>query len=323
MFLSRESTVTALQAELQVTGKSIVADGVVSLTLSHPDGRRLPDWTPGSHIDVVLPSGAARQYSLCGDRWDSHNYRIGVLHEELGRGGSSYIHQELVHGSKVALGGPRNNFPLVPSKKYLFIAGGIGITPMIPMIHQAELVGADWRLVYLGRTRGTMAFLQDLEVYGERVLVWPKDERGRFSLDEICAAPDADTKLYACGPQGLLAELEERCAHWPPGLLRIEHFSAKAQGAPVRDTPFEVELARSRLSVTVTPDVSVVDALHQAGINVLTSCKAGTCGTCEVDVLQGQPDHRDSILSEADRESGRCMLPCVSRSCGDRLVLDL
>jgi ferredoxin-NADP reductase len=223
----------------------------------------------------------------------------------------------------VAFGGPRNNFPLVPSEKYLFIAGGIGITPIIPMIRQADMIDADWKLVYLGRTRRTMAFIEELEIYGDRVLVWPKDEFGPYLLDEICARPAADTKVYACGPQRLLAELEHRCGQWPPGHLRIEHFAAKVQNAPVRDAPFQVELARSGLSVTVTPDVSVVDALHQAGVHVLTSCRAGTCGTCEVDVLDGQPDHRDSILNETDRDAGRSILPCVSRSCGDRLVLDL
>lgn len=323
MFPSTNSASDTLQAELQVTAKTTLADGVVALTLAHPDGRRLPDWTPGSHIDVVLPSGSTRQYSLCGDRWDAHSYRIGVLHEQEGRGGSSYIHQELAQGATVALGGPRNNFPLVPSEKYLFLAGGIGITPIIPMIRQADMIDADWKLVYLGRTRSTMAFIDELEIHGDRVVVWPKDEFGTYALDQLLTVPAADTKVYACGPQRLLTEIEDRCADWPPGLLRIEHFAAKVQGAPVRDMPFDVELARTGHSVTVTPGVSIVDALQQAGIHLLTSCKAGTCGTCEVDVLDGQPDHRDSILDDADRASGRCMMPCVSRSCGDRLVLDL
>jgi ferredoxin-NADP reductase len=323
MFTGKNSVAESSQVKLIVTAKTRAADEVVALTLAHPDGRRLPDWTPGSHVDVVLPSGINRQYSLCGDRWDAHSYRIAVLHETEGRGGSAYIHEQLEVGAMVALGGPRNNFPLVPSEKYLFIAGGIGITPMLPMIQQADMLGADWGLLYLGRSRSAMAFIDELAAYGERVTVMPKDESGPYQLQEFIADPGADTKVYVCGPQRLLAAVERHCADWPAGLLRLEHFAAKAQGAPARDTAFEVELARVGLSVTVSPDVSVVDALQTAGVNVLTSCREGTCGTCEVTVLAGEPDHRDSILGDSDRAAGHCMFPCVSRSCSDRLVLDL
>ena len=323
MFTGKNSVADASQIKLTVTAKTRVSTDVVALTLAHPDGRRLPDWTPGSHVDVVLPSGINRQYSLCGDRWDAYSYRIAVLHERTGRGGSAYIHEELTKGTMVALGGPRNNFPLVPSEKYLFIAGGIGITPMLPMIQQADMLGADWKLLYLGRSRSTMAFLDELAAYGERVVVMPKDETGPCHLNELIGAPSMDTKVYVCGPQRLLTAVEHHCAQWPTGLLRLEHFAAKAQGAPARDTAFEVELARAGLSVTVSPDMSILDALQGAGINVLTSCREGTCGTCEVTVLAGEPDHRDSVLGDADRAAGHCMLPCVSRSCSDRLVLDL
>lgn len=323
MFTGKNSVADASQIKLTVKAKTRVSADVVALRLAHPDGRRLPDWTPGSHVDVVLPSGINRQYSLCGDRWDAYSYRVAVLHERTGRGGSAFIHEELTEGTMVALGGPRNNFPLVPSEKYLFIAGGIGITPMLPMIRQADMLGADWTLLYLGRSRSTMAFLDELAAYGERVVVMPKDEGGPCHLDELIGGPSADTKVYVCGPQRLLTAVEHHCAEWPTGLLRLEHFAAKAQGAPARDSAFEVELARAGLSVTVSPDVSILDALQGAGINVLTSCREGTCGTCEVTVLEGEPDHRDSILGEADRAAGHCMFPCVSRSCSDRLVLDL
>ncbi|MFY9633701.1 MAG: PDR/VanB family oxidoreductase [Cellulosimicrobium cellulans] len=323
MFIGKNDEPDPSQVKLIVTAKTRVADEVVALTLAHPDGRRLPDWTPGSHVDVVLPSGANRQYSLCGDRWDAHSYRIAVLHEPAGRGGSTYIHEELTAGNLLAVGGPRNNFRLVPSGKYLFIAGGIGITPMLPMIRQAEMLGADWKLLYLGRARSTMAFLDELAAYGDRVVVLPKDESGPSPLEKLIGGPAADTKVYVCGPHRLLAAVEDHCAAWPAGLLRLEHFAAKAQGAPARDLPFEVELARAGLSVTVPPDASILDALHGAGVNILTSCREGTCGTCEVPVLAGVPDHRDSILTDADRASGNCMFPCVSRSCSDRLVLDL
>jgi len=166
----RTTTVT-----LAVTGKELVADGVATLTLAHPDGGRLRDWTPGAHIDVVLPNGLTRQYSLCGDRWDARSYRVGVLRETAGRGGSAYVHEQLQPGDLVGVGGPRNNFPLVPSERYLFVAGGIGITPLLPMVRQAEQLGADWRLLYGGRRRGSMAFLDELAPYGGRVLVRPED----------------------------------------------------------------------------------------------------------------------------------------------------
>ena len=189
MFTGKNSVADASQIKLVVTAKTRVSTDVVALTLAHPDGRRLPDWTPGSHVDVVLPSGINRQYSLCGDRWDAYSYRIAVLHERAGRGGSAYIHEELTQGTMVAVGGPRNNFPLVPSEKYLFIAGGIGITPMLPMIQQADMLGADWKLIYLGRSRSTMAFLDELAAYGERVVVMPKDETGPCQLDELIGGP--------------------------------------------------------------------------------------------------------------------------------------
>ncbi|BCW58651.1 PDR/VanB family oxidoreductase [Arthrobacter sp. StoSoilB20] len=323
MFTKENSDPYALQTRLLVTAKKHFADGVVSLNLAHPAGRRLPDWTPGSHIDVVLPSGINRQYSLCGDRWDAHNYRIAVLHETDGRGGSDFIHHGLTEGMTFAIGGPRNNFRLVPSEKYLFIAGGIGITPMLPMIQAAHMMGAEWRLLYFGRSRRTMAFLDELAAYGDRVMIMPKDQVGPCSASELIGPASADTKVYVCGPQRLLAAVERHCADWPPGLLRLEHFAAKSHGAPIRDVSFYVELARAGITVTVPPEVSVLEAIQRAGVRMLTSCREGTCGTCEVTVLDGQPDHRDSILSDADRAAGNCMFPCVSRSCGDRLVLDV
>jgi ferredoxin-NADP reductase len=159
--------------ELRVADKRVVADGVVSLSLAHPVGRRLPDWTPGSHIDLILPNGMTRQYSLCGDRWDARTYRIGVLRESASRGGSTYVHDKLKVGDRVSVGGPRNNFRLAPSEKYLFVAGGIGITPLLPMIHQADLLGVGWTLLYGGRTRTSMAFIDELTAYDGRVHIVP------------------------------------------------------------------------------------------------------------------------------------------------------
>ncbi|MET9793468.1 ferredoxin reductase [Streptomyces canus] len=197
---------------LTVSAKEDVAEGIVSLTLTHPDGARLPDWTPGSHIDLVLPwgsprssaaesgGGTTRQYSLCGDRWDAHTYRIAVLREPAGRGGSAHVHDRLRPGDRVGVGAPRNHFPLVPSEKYLFIAGGIGITPLLPMVRQAELLGADWQLLYGGRTRSSMAVREELTAaYGERVHVVPQDELGVLDLVAWLGTPRQDTKVYCCG----------------------------------------------------------------------------------------------------------------------------
>ncbi|MFH9551936.1 PDR/VanB family oxidoreductase [Streptomyces sp. NPDC017435] len=321
---------------LTVSAKEDVAEGIVSLTLTHPDGARLPDWTPGSHIDLVLPwgsprssaaesgGGATRQYSLCGDRWDAHTYRIAVLREPAGRGGSAQVHDRLRPGDRVGVGAPRNHFPLVPSEKYLFIAGGIGITPLLPMVRQAELLGADWQLLYGGRTRSSMAFREELTAaYGQRVHVVPQDELGLLDLVTWLGTPRPDTKVYCCGPAPLLAAVEVACAAWPPYALRTERFTAAARSAPVRDTAFEVELRRTGRTVTVTPEVSVLEAVRRAGADVLSSCEQGTCGTCLTPVLEGRPDHRDSVLADHERAANDCMFLCVSRSSGDRLVLDL
>ena len=310
---------------VQVTARSEIAAGVVSLTLARPGGGRLPDWTPGSHIDLVLPTGAVRQFSLCGDRWDPYAYRVAVLREPGGRGGSQYVHDELAVGDVVGFGGPRNNFPLVPSERYLFIAGGIGITPLLPMIVQAERLGADWELAYCGRSRASMAFADRLAGHGRRVrlLAAAGPAAGRLDVGAELARHDATRKVYCCGPPRLLAGVERAARAWPAGTLRTERFVARELGAPARDTPFEVYLLRSGKSVTVPPGVSVLEAVAAAGSRILSSCRQGLCGTCETAVAAGTPDHRDSILGDDERSGGDCMFVCVSRSLSDRLVLDL
>lgn len=301
----------------------MTAEGVATLTLTHPGGGRLPDWTPGSHIDLVLPGGITRQYSLCGDRWDAYRYRIAVLREQESRGGSVYVHDELGPGDLVGAGGPRNNFPMVPSEKYLFIAGGIGITPLLPMLRQADLLGAEWNLLYGGRSRASMAFLGELAVYGDRVQVVPQDEQGLLDLPGWLSQPRPDVRVYCCGPAPLLAAAERLCAAWPPHSLRTERFVPRVVPGPVRDGAFEIELHRSGATVTVSPGITVLEAVQAAGINVLSSCQRGVCGTCETAVLGGQPDHRDSILDDDERARADCMFICVSRSATSRLVLDL
>jgi ferredoxin-NADP reductase len=308
---------------LRVTAKEAVAEDVLTLELAAPSGFRLCDWTPGAHVDLLLPNGLTRQYSLCGDRWDPLTYRVGVLREPDGRGGSAFVHDELRVGDEVGVGGPRNNFPLVPAQRYLFVAGGIGITPLLPMVRQAQQLGADWRLLYGGRRRASMAFLDELAAHGERVQVVPQDEFGLLDLPAFLGEPRPDVRIYCCGPAPLLAAIQACCAGWPAHTLRVERFVADELTGPVRGTPFEVELARTGTTVTVAPDRTVLDAVGAAGVDVLSSCRQGICGTCETAVLAGEPDHRDSLLDDDERRAGDCMFICVSRARGDRLVLDL
>jgi cytochrome P450/ferredoxin-NADP reductase len=313
-----------LETEVRVAAKELKADGVVALTLRTLDGTPLPEWTPGAHVDLILGGGVPnRQYSLCGDVDDRGGYRLGILRDEAGGGGSRHVHDRLAAGDVVRVRGPRNNFALAPSSRYLFIAGGIGITPILPMIAAAEASGADWRLVYGGRTRASMAFLDELAVHGDRVAVCPQDETGLLDLATLLGTPEPDTLVYCCGPEPLLAAVEERCAAWPSRALHLERFAARPMTEPVRAEAFDVELARTGLTLTVPPQRSILDVVEAAGVGVLSSCAEGTCGTCETGVLDGLPDHRDSVLTAEERATNDCMLICVSRSCGARLVLDL
>ncbi|KOU78029.1 ferredoxin [Streptomyces sp. MMG1533] len=310
---------TLYEAELVVDRREFAADGVLSLTLRHPLGERLPAWEPGAHIDVVLGPELERQYSLCSDPDDRDAWRIAVLREPDGRGGSAHVHGQLGQGDKVRVRGPRNHFALKPAPRYRFVAGGIGITPILPMLAAAEAAGAEWTLLYGGRSRESMAFTGELGRYGDRVTIAPQDETGLLDLGSVLDEVPEDTLVYCCGPGPLLDAVEARC---PAGALHVERFQPKEQETG-ENTEFEVELARSGRTLTVPVDVSVLDAVRSAGVEVLFSCTEGTCGTCETDVLDGTPDHRDSVLTDEEREAGETMLICVSRCRGKRLVLDL
>jgi ferredoxin-NADP reductase len=234
------------------------------------------------------------------------------------------VHDELSKESILRIRGPRNHFSLLPSKRYLFIAGGIGITPVVPMVAAADREGAGWRLVYGGRTRASMAFREELLArYGDKVSIYPQDETGLLDLAELLAEPDGDTLVYCCGPEPLLAAVEEICTAWPPGALRVERFSPKVFEEPLLKESFEVELRQSGLTLEVPPGKSILQVVEEAGIAVLSSCQQGTCGTCETTVLAGVPEHRDSLLTEDERAANDTMMICVSRSCTPKLVLDI
>ena len=299
--------------ELVVTGKEPIATGVVALTLRHPGGDPLPEWTPGAHIDVELGPDLVRQYSLCGDPADRTCWRVAVLREQGGRGGSAFVHDTLTTGDKVGVSAPRNNFALVDADSYLFVAGGIGITPLLPMIAGVDRRGMDWQLTYGGRTRSSMAFLDELACYGDRVEVRPQDETGLLDLSGL----DGAATVYCCGPEPLLAAVEARC---PAGALHVERFTGVAASG---GSAFEVVLERSGRTLTVPAGRSILEVVEEAGIQVLSSCREGVCGTCETEVLDGTPDHRDVLLTADEREAGETMMICVSRSNGGRLVLDL
>lgn len=297
--------------ELVVHSREWAAEGVLLLGLRAPSGAALPAWSPGAHIDLVLPGDVVRQYSLCGDPAERLAWRIAVLREPDDRGGSALVH-ELVPGTTVRFRGPRNHFPLQPAPRYLFIAGGIGITPILPMIAAADTAGAEWRLLYGGRTAASMAFIRELRAaHGGRVDLRPQDEHGLLDLDGLLAEGTPDTLVYCCGPAPLLDAVEKRCADRPPGTLHMERFTPKDAGDPVLTGSFEVELASNGLTCTVPPERSILEVLEEAGVQVLTSCREGTCGTCETGVLAGTVDHRDSLLTPEEQAVGDTISACA------------
>ncbi|MCE0762292.1 PDR/VanB family oxidoreductase [Pseudonocardia kujensis] len=318
------SETTEPELDLVLEKKETLADGVVQLTLRDPAGADLPAWAPGAHVDLVLTGDLTRQYSLCGDPAERSVMQVAVLREPAGRGGSAHVHDELAEGDTVRVRGPRNHFALVDAPRYLFLAGGIGITPILPMVAAAEAAGADWRLVYGGRSRASMAFRDRLEErYPDRVDVRPQDETGLLDLAALLGEPAADTAVYCCGPEPLLAAVEERCAAWPAGSLHLERFAPKAGADDGPREAFEVELAQTGTTLTVPADRSILEVVEEAGVGILSSCREGTCGTCETGVLEGVPDHRDSVLTAEEQAENDAMMICVSRSCSARLVLDL
>ncbi|MEV5614108.1 PDR/VanB family oxidoreductase [Streptomyces sp. NPDC052225] len=306
--------------ELLVRRMTWEAEGVLSVELTHPDGKPLPAWTPGAHIDVHV-GGHIRQYSLCGDPAVACTYRIGVLNEPSSRGGSRHVHTALRPGQLLTVSEPRNHFALEDAPAYVFVAGGIGVTPLLAMAREAARRGAAWRMAYGGRGRGSMAFTEELAALGGELTLVPQDELGHIDLDAVLAGLPDEALVYCCGPEPLLAAVEERC---PEGRLRLERFAAPVVERAEHDGEFEVECRTSGLTLTVDADTSILDAAEQAGLDVSSSCRDGICGSCETRVLDGAPDHRDFLLSEAEHAANASMMICVSRcAAGSRLVLDL
>ncbi|WP_233520158.1 PDR/VanB family oxidoreductase [Prauserella sp. PE36] len=318
--LSRPQPVrrTGFDLDLSILDRREEAEDVVSFVLGDVDGRPLPSWVPGAHVDVFLPSGRQRQYSLCGDPADRRAYRVAVRRIPGGEGGSAEVHGLRV-GDPVRVRGPRNAFSLVDAGSYLFVAGGIGITPILPMVRETERRGRPWRLVYLGRFRASMPFLRELAHYGPAAVdVRTDDVTGRPDLATILPLAEPGAAVYLCGPPALtdgawrmLRDID------PAASLHTERFSPLPV---VGGRPFRIRLARSGVTVDVAGEETALAAVRRALPGVAYSCRQGFCGTCKTRVLDGRVEHRDRTLTARERQDA--MLLCVSRASGS-LVLDL
>ncbi|WP_228002442.1 PDR/VanB family oxidoreductase [Nocardia australiensis] len=312
---------------LMVTGRRIEAHDtdVISLRLEASDGRELPRWRPGAHLDLELPSGRLRQYSLCGDPADARAYRVAVRRIPNGGGGSVEVHDEVGVGTPIVVRGPRNAFPFAvpgygsPATRLHFVAGGIGVTPILPMARLAMRLGLDWSMVYTGRSRDTIPFLDEIEGFGDRVTVRTDDEHGMPSAATYLADVDAGTAVYCCGPVPMTTAIADAVRPMPGVELHSERFSPPI----VNGEPFELEFASTGEVVEVAADRSALDTILRSRPDRPYSCRQGFCRTCKVRVLSGAPDHRESVLTAADHEAGDMLVCVVSRSQGGRLVLDL
>jgi len=308
---------------VRVTAIRDVARDVRSYDLSPADGRGLPPFSPGSHIDVHLPAGQVRQYSLCGDPAQPATYRIAVKKEEGGRGGSLDMHRGVEVGSALGIAGPRNHFPLAAdARRHLLIAGGIGVTPVYAMILQLQAQGADWGLHYCARSREHAAFYDELRALGGDRVIAHFSETPTLDVAELLREQPQGTHVYCCGPQGLMKAVETAAAHWSAGHVHFEWFAAPEVAWPPNQ-PFEVELRRSGRTFTIPADRSILHVLREHGVDVPSSCEEGVCGTCETAVLEGRPQHRDVLLTPEERAANRTMMICISRADSPRLVLDL
>lgn len=314
-----------MEIEPQVVRRRLVCDGVVELTLALPGGSPLPQWQPGAHIDLHLGQHV-RQYSLTGLESTATEWIVSVLREPASRGGSDYAHDSVAEGSMIRVSLPRNNFTFTRTGRepVVLVAGGIGITPLLPMIAALEGQGRDWSLFYAGRSRSAMAYVDELMKFGDRVSIRPDDEYGVPDLRTLVSATPAAAVIYSCGPEGMLGALETICDD-PASrrTLRVERFTPRVFDTDGPDVGFQVEFVQSRLTATVPANRSILEVAEELGVDILSSCAEGTCGTCETPVLAGVPDHRDSVLSKDEREAGDTMMPCVSRSCSALLKLDV
>ncbi|MCA0187589.1 MAG: PDR/VanB family oxidoreductase [Proteobacteria bacterium] len=322
-----QSTPSPLFA-VRVRQKIELATDIVSLILMPEDGRILPPYTAGAHIDVQLPNGMLRQYSLCRAHADGQAYEIAILRDPEGRGGSACAHRDVQVGSRLLVGAPRNLFPLVPAARSVLLAGGIGITPILAMAEELHRQGRAFEMHYCARSPGRAAYRDTLgsAAFARQVHFHFDDAPAalRFDAARALGAPAVDRHLYVCGPEGFIRHVVQVAADlgWDPACIHFEYFSGAAAPTP-DDGAFELRLVRSGLSVPVPAGVSAAQALLDHGIEIALSCEQGVCGACVLPVLEGIPEHRDVFLSAAEKAANRCFTPCCSRALTPRLLIDL
>lgn len=309
-----------------VSRKRQEARDICSYELTRPDGGELPAFTAGAHVDVHLPGGLVRQYSLCNDPRERHRYLIAVLREPDSRGGSAAMHEHVQEGDRLTISEPRNQFPLAEDAgRTLLLAGGIGITPLLAMAERLAQIGADFELHYCARSLDRMAFRTHLleSAYADRVHLHldDGDEAQRLRLDTVLSRPEPDSHLYVCGPTGFMDHVIDgaRGRGWHEDRIHREYFTAEPDTG---GEGFQIKIASTGEILDVPEDMTVVQVLEEAGIPIMTSCEQGICGTCLTPVLEGELEHRDMFLTEEERAEGKLFTPCCSRGRG-LVVLDL
>ncbi|CAB3723661.1 PDR/VanB family oxidoreductase [Paraburkholderia rhynchosiae] len=309
---------------LRLTAINYLARNTSAFTFEDPQGNLLPAAEPGSHVGVVLANGLMRQYSLLesSNSLTQRSYVIGVKLDPQSRGGSSYMHQTMRVGDLVTVEAPRNNFPLNEDAAHtVLVAGGIGITPILCMARRLKELGQSPRIYYSCRERVDVAFAEELKTF-EHALVHVDAETGRFlNIADIVKREGRNAHFYCCGPGPMLEAFEVACAALPLEQVHVEYFTAKQAAA--LDGNFVVELRKSGKTLTVPQGKTILSVVREAGVSVSYSCEEGVCGACEVRVLEGEPDHRDAILSEPEKAANKTMIICCSGCKSDRLVLDL
>jgi tetrachlorobenzoquinone reductase len=287
------------------------------------DGKPLPPYEPGAHIDLHLPNGLVRQYSLINPEPDALSYTVSIKRDPASRGGSRYVHDELRVGKTLKISAPRNNFPLVENASHVvLLAGGIGITPIWCMVQRLQKLGRSWKLYYACRSRADMAFLQALEVMAPAQFHFDDESAGNvLDVKSIVAEAPKDAHLYCCGPTPMLKAFEAATADWPRAQIHVEYFTPKQEAD--KKGGFVVELARSGQEFVIPEGKSILQVLLDAGVDVDYSCELGICGACEQRVISGTPEHRDAILTEEEQASNTKVMICCAGCKSERLVLDL
>ena len=314
---------------VRVARKQQEAVDICTFELVAEDGSPLPAFSAGSHVDVHLPGGVTRQYSLCNDSTESHRYLIGVLRDPASRGGSQAMHDLVAEGQQLRISAPLNHFPLAhDASRHLLLAGGIGVTPILCMAERLANTGADFEMHYCTRSPERTAFHQRIAGSGfaSKVHFHFDDGAAEQKLDiaALLGVPASGVHLYVCGPKGFMDAVlnTARAQGWPEDQLHYEFF-AGAVTASDSDASFEVQIASSGQIVVVPKDKTVVQALAEAGVDVQVSCEQGVCGTCLTRVIEGIPDHKDLYLTPEEQAANDQFTPCCSRSRSPRLVLDL